>query len=160
VLNELLRTTLDRALQQAEQLSGTPWNEVLQLALWLVDGTGERLTNWVMTDRLHWERQTVEPVTIDEYSSWVAVRSFCAGTPLAQARDIYASRWRFVRGTPLVLENAVHGRIPLGCLTTASLSPRHATQLDAMPDEVLTAFNDTLTDAVVTLLNLPFVDSA
>lgn len=156
VVNHLLRNALARAVAAAERLGGQAWGETLQLALWLVDPDGEKLTNWVMTDRLHLDRQTIEPVDIDEYANWVAVRSFCAGTPLAQARDIYASRWRFVRGTPLVLESERHGRIPVGCLTTASLSPRSETQLDAMRGEVLTAFNEAVSDAVITLLDQPF----
>jgi hypothetical protein len=77
-----------------------------------------------MTDRLHLDRSTIDPVLVDECSSWASVRSFCAGSPLAEARDIYASRWKFIRGTPLVLQTDRHGRIPVGCLTTAWRSPR------------------------------------
>jgi hypothetical protein len=160
VVNGLLRSALNQAVAGAERLSGETWVETLQLALWLVDPNGEKLTNWVMTDRLHLDRETIEPVDVDEYSSWVAVRSFCAGTPLAETHDIYASRWKFIRGTPLVLETERHGRIPVGCLTTASLSARAETQLDAMRGEVLTAFNEALTDTVLTLLDQPFAAGA
>ena len=109
-----------------------------------------------MTDRLHIDRRTVEPVPIDEYARWVAVRSFCAGTSLAESRAVYASRWKFIRGTPLVLNSGEHGRIPVGRLTTASLSPRAETELDSMRGEVLAAFNEALTDTVLTLLDQPF----
>jgi hypothetical protein len=156
VVNQLLRSALSRAVAEAERQSGESWAETLQLALWLVDRNGDTLTNWVMTDRLHVDRRTIEPVELNEYSSWVAVRSFCAGTPLAEARDVYASRWKFIRGTPLVVHTERHGRIPVGCLTTASLSSRADTQLDAMRGEVLAAFNDALTDTVFTLLDQPF----
>lgn len=113
-----------------------------------------------MTDRLHLQRQTIEPVAVDEYARWVAVRSYCLGTPLAESRDVYASRWRFIRGTPLILRSERHGRIPVGCLTTASLSRRENTQLDRMRGEVLAAFNDALSDTVLTLLNEPFANAA
>jgi hypothetical protein len=93
---------------------------------------------------------------VDEYANWLAVRSFCAGTPLAESRDIYASRWKFIRATPLTLDDPTFGRIPVGCLTTASLSPRPDTHLDGMRGEILTAFNETLEDAVFALLNEPF----
>ena len=139
---------------------GQAWTETLQLALWLVDQSGTTMTNWVMTDRLHLQRQTIEPVAIDEYARWVAVRSYCLGTPLAESRDIYASRWRFIRGTPLVLRSDRHGRIPVGCLTTASLAHRADTQLDQMRGEVLAAFDDALSDTVLTLLDEPFGDAA
>jgi hypothetical protein len=100
-VNQLLVNALARAVSEAQNLmGGTSWEETLQLALWLVDETGTKLTNWVMTDRLHLQRQTIEPVAVDEYAHWVAVRSYCLGTPLAESRDVYASRWRFIRGTP------------------------------------------------------------
>jgi SIR2-like domain len=160
-VNELLVDALSRAVSEAQKLMGGPdWHETLQLALWMVDETGGTLTNWVMTDRLHIQRETIEPIAIDEYSNWVAVRSYCRGTSLADARDVYASRWKFVRGTPLVVHHERYGRIPVGCLTTASLSSRTETQLDQMPSEVLTAFNDALCETVLTLLEEPFAESA
>jgi hypothetical protein len=137
-------------------MGGDSWSETLQLALWLVDPSGTTLTNWVMTDRLHLQRQTIDPVKIDEYARWVAVRSYCQGTPLAESRNVYASRWRFIRGTPLILYSERHGRIPIGCLTTASMKPRETTHLDLMRGEVLAAFNEALSDTVLTLLDQPF----
>ena len=156
-INGLLVAALARAVDEARKLmGGRRWKETLQLALWLVDETGTKLTNWVMTDRLHLDRATIEPIPIDEYSRWVAVRSYCLGTPLAEARDVYASRWKFIRGTPLILSSESHGRIPVGCLTTASLSRHEETKLDRMRGEVLAAFNAALTDTVFTLLDQPF----
>jgi hypothetical protein len=158
-VNQLLVNALSRAIREAQDLMGGPeWGETLQLALWLVDETGTKVTNWVMTDRLHLQRQTIDPIAVDEYSNWVAVRSYCRGTPLAEARDVYASRWKFIRGTPLVLRTDRHGRIPVGCLTTASLSSRADTQLDRIRGEVLAAFNDALSETVLTLLNEPFAE--
>jgi hypothetical protein len=156
-INQLLVDALARAVTEAQDLmGGAAWGETLQLALWLVDETGRKMTNWVMTDRLHLQRQTIDPIAVDEYSNWVAVRSYCRGTPLAEARDVYASRWKFIRGTPLVLRTQRHGRIPVGCLTTASLSLRADTQLDRIRGEVLAAFNDALSATVLTLLDEPF----
>ena len=64
------------------------------------------------------------------------------GLPLAETRDIYASRWHFIRGgTPLVIDTDRHGRIPLGCLTTASMKGRDETMLNAMDDVVEASFN-------------------
>lgn len=156
VLNRLLRSTLERAVSAAERLTERPWAETLQLALWLVDREGCHLTNWVMTDRLHVDQRTIEPVPIDEYARWLAVRTFCAGTSLAETRSVYASRWKFVRGTPLVLDSDHHGRLPVGCLTTASLAPKGATQLDGLRGDVVAAFNDALCETVLELLDAPF----
>lgn len=155
-VNQLLRTALDAAVNEATRLMKEPWDEVLQVSLWLVDRDGAHLTNWVTTDRLHLDRRTIEPVVLNEYTRWVAIRSFCLGTPIAEERDTYASRWRFVRGTPLTVEDERFGRIPVGCLTTASLSPRAITQLDQMRGYLLAAFNATLSDTVLSLLGQPF----
>jgi hypothetical protein len=156
-VNALLVNALARAVDEAKKLEpSATWSETLQLALWLVDETGATMTNWVMTDRLHLDRATIEPVAIDEYARWVAVRAYCQGTSLAESRDIYASRWRFIRGTPLVLDTPRHGRIPIGCLTAASLSPREDSQLNAMRDTVLASFNKALSETVLTLLDQPF----
>jgi SIR2-like domain len=157
VVNQLLRKALSQAVEGARTHTGQPWDETLQLALWLVDPSGKKLTNWVMTDRLHLDLETIEPVVVDEYANWVAVRSFCAGTPLAESRDIYASRWKFIRSTPLILHTTQFGRIPVGCLTTASLSRQADTQLAVMSGAVLTAFNQALSDTVLALLNEPFM---
>jgi hypothetical protein len=160
-VNGLLSAALGRAVTEAAALKADgPWDDTLQLALWLINETGTTLTNWVMTDRLHLQRATIEPVAVDEYARWVAVRSYCQGTPLAESRDIYASRWRFIRGTPLILDTPGHGRIPIGCLTTASLSARTDSQLDQISGEVLAAFDGALTDTVLTLLGQPFASEA
>lgn len=151
-----LRSALALAVRTAERLEGTTWEEKLALSMWLVDAAGEQLTNWVTTDRVHLDRATVEPVPVDEHARWLAVRSFCRGTPLAEARDIYASRWHFIRGTPLVVESDRHGRIPVGCLTTASMERRQNSMLNAMDDVVEARFNQTLSDNVLALLGQPF----
>lgn len=151
-----LRSALAAAVGAAELLEGRTWDEKLALSMWLVDPGGERLTNWVTTDRLHLDRGTVEPVAVDEHARWLAVRSFCRGTPLAEAREIYASRWHFIRGTPLVAQSQRFGRIPVGCLTTASMERRDATMLNAMEDVVEARFNQALSDNVLALLAQPF----
>lgn len=151
-----LRSALATARAAAERLEGRTWNEKLALTMWLVDEAGEHLTSWVTTDRLHIDRETVEPVRIDEHGRWLAVRAYCRGTPLAESRDIYASRWHFIRGTPLVADTATHGRIPIGCLTAASMKRGDETMLNGMEDVVEAGFNNALTEAVLALLEQPF----
>lgn len=155
-LNRQLRSALQRAVEAAGEVEGREWDEKLALSLWLVDPTGERLTNWVTTDRLHIDRGTIEPVAIDEHARWLAVRSYCQGVSLAEARDIYASRWRFIRGTPLVVKDQSHGRMPVGVLTTTSMRGRNETLLNDMEDVVEARFNQALESAVLSLLSQPF----
>jgi hypothetical protein len=68
----------------------------------------------------------------------------------------YASRWHFNRGTPLVAQSQRFGRIPVGCLTTASMQRRDAAMLNAMDDAVEARFNQALSDNVPALLAQPF----
>jgi hypothetical protein len=70
---------------------------------------------------------------------------------------VYASRWHFVRGLPLIAESPDHGRIPVGCLTAASMRRREETMLNAMDDVVAARFNQALSDNVLALLAQPFV---
>lgn len=156
VVSALLRDALTAAVAAAEQITGEQWDETLALSLWLSDADGTAMTSWFTTDRLHLEPATIEPLPIDEHSSWVAIRAYCQGTPLAEAHTPDGSRWRFVRGTPLTLHSDEHGRLPIGCLTAASLSPRETTQLHRMPRRVAAAFSATLSDAVLSFLDQPF----
>ncbi len=151
-----LHAALAAAIAAAEQLEGRRWDEKLALTLWLVDGDGEHLVNRATTDRLHIDRDTVEPVPIEEHARWVAVRSYCRGLPLAESRDVYASRWHFIRGTPLIVDTDAHGRVPVGCLTTASMARRDETALNGMEDVVEARFNQALTTSVLALLDQPF----
>lgn len=153
---DLLRHSLDAAVEAVRELTGERVDETLACTLWLVDAAGEHLTSWVTTDRLHVERATIEPVRIHEHSRWVAVRAFCRGTPLAEPRNIYASRWRFIRGTPLVLATRRHGRLPVGCLTTASMLGHERSLLSTMDRDVQTAFNEAVGGQVLRFLNSPF----
>jgi len=114
------------------------------------------MTSWFTTDRLHLDPATIEPLRGDEHSSWVAIRAYCQGTPLAESHTPDGSRWRFVRGTPLTLHSDQYGRLPIGCLTAASLSPRDETQLHRMPRQVAATFSAALADAVRAILEQPF----
>ncbi len=155
LVNEL-QASLDAAVSAAETLGAGEWGEKLALSLWLVDADGEHLTNWATTDRIHLDPDTVEPVPISEHARWVAVRSYCHGTALGESRDVYASRWHFIKGMPLVVESDMHGRIPIGCLTVASRLGKHETALNTMEDIVEAGFNRALARSVLALLDQPF----
>lgn len=158
VVSTLLRGALSAAVATARELTGQEWDETLALSLWLCDPEGTSLTSWYTTDRLHLDPATIEPLPIDEHSRWVAIRAYCQGTPLAEAHTPDGSRWRFVRGTPLTLQTERHGRLPVGCVTVASLTAKDQTALYAMPREVSAAFSETLSDAVLAILEQPFAD--
>lgn len=156
VLNEALRTTLARAVETAEEVTGRAWGETLQLALWLVDESGHRLTNWAVTDRLHWDPRTVTPVPVDSRSRWVAVQALCRGASFGAELKTYASRWRYVLGLPLTVETSGHGLLPVGCVTVASMEGRERTILHELEDDVEAEFNRTVAESVLGLLGEAF----
>ncbi|WP_158276588.1 SIR2 family protein [Paraconexibacter algicola] len=151
-----LREALQAAVAAAERLEQRQWDETLALTLWLVDEPGEHLINRATTDRLHIDRATIEPVHIDEYARWVAVRAYCRGKILAESRETYASRWHFIRGLPLVIDDDEFGRIPVGCVTVTSMKRRDETMLNAIDDAVEAGFNRALRTAIYELLAQPF----
>ena len=106
MLHDALRDALQTALGTAGAVAGTGADEalageVLAAALWIVDEAGATITSWATTDRVHRDPSTIEPIEIDEHSQWVAVRAFTRGAALGEPRDVYASRWRYIRGLPI-----------------------------------------------------------
>jgi SIR2-like protein len=108
-----------------------PPSEKLGMALWLLGGDGRKLTGWMHSDRAHQDPSTVAPVAIEAASSWIAVRAVCRGTRVEDDVDTYASRWRFARGLPIVLEGA--SRVPVGALTLTSTKPKAQSVLGKAP---------------------------
>jgi hypothetical protein len=152
LLHDALRIALDVAVETAGDLGYPFGDEVLAATLFLVDETGDTLTNWATTDRVHRDPATIDPIPIDEHSRWVAVRAFCRGAALGEPRSIYASRWKYIRGLPLMTADD----LPVGVLTVASMRPKDQTMLDDMPDTIEAAFDDALRAVALDILNIPF----
>ena len=154
-LHDSLRLTLQAAVDTVDSLGYDTEGDVLGATLWLVDANGGTLTSWAMTDRVHRDPATIEPVTISEHASWVGVRAFCRGAALGEPRDIYASRWRYIRGLPLTTAEG----LPVGVLTVASMRTEEQTMLAGMPDPVEAAFDEALRDLALAILDLGLDDN-
>jgi hypothetical protein len=129
LLRELLGDVLDLALA-GEQ---APDDEKLALALWLTDTAGKELTGWAHSDRAHQDPATIFPVEITANSEWVSIQTICRGMRTELDRNTYASRWRFVRGLPLIMNEP--SRLAIGCLTISSNKPAAESVLAQMsPD--------------------------
>jgi hypothetical protein len=146
---EALIDALATGLRTAADLGFDAGEEVLGATLWLVDATGTTLTSWAMTDRVHRDPRTLDPVPIEEHSRWVAVRAFTRGAVLAEPRDVYASRWRYIRGLPLFTH---HDRLPIGVVTVSSMSTEDDTILTAMPSTVAAIFDDAVRGVMTDIL--------
>lgn len=152
LLHGAIRIALDAAVETVENLGYNPGDEVLGATLWLVGRDGDSLTSWAMTDRVHRDAATIEPVPISEHSNWVAVRAFCRGAALGEPGDVYASRWRYIRGLPLITADG----LPAGVLTVSSMLSESETMLDAMPDHIEAAFDEALRQVALDILELAF----
>jgi SIR2-like domain len=75
-------------------------------------------------------------------SRWVAVRTVCQGVRVQFDIDNYSSRWHFIRGLPLVVEQP--SRLPIGCLTLTSTVPSE-NALTTMSEQGRSALHSALT---------------
>jgi len=103
--------------------------EPLALALWLLDETGKQLTPWVTTDRVHRDPRLLFPAEVTPDSRWLAVRAVCEGKLLVDPRQHDDSRWTYIAGCPLLIDDGGRGRICIGSLTVTTLTPIDKTWL-------------------------------
>jgi SIR2-like domain len=145
-----LRTLLEDLVPYTLSMAELEVKETLGLALWVLSEDGAGLVGWAHSDRAHQDPSTVAPVPVSASSKWVSVRTVCQGTIVEFDRDNYASRWRFVRGLPLVLYEPT--RLPIGALTISSTEPAAASVLTKMPEEIEAALHSALQSVALRLV--------
>ena len=147
VLSRWLRSHLYELLTTALEGGAPPADERLALTLWLLSPDGASLTGWAHSDRAHQDPATIEAVPIAEGSEWVAVRTVCHGVRVELDRESAVSRWHFVRGLPLILEQPT--RMPIGCLTISSTKRGGTTVLNRLDAGRKAELHRGLTAAIV-----------
>jgi hypothetical protein len=150
VLSSWLRSLLYDLLTTSVGTNIEPDDERLALALWIFSRDGTRVTGWAHSDRAHQDPRTVEAVRISAASEWVAVRTICQGVRVDRDTHSPTSRWRFVRGLPLVLDQPT--RIPLGCLTLSSTKPSADSLLNRLSPAARAELHRGLTTAVLEII--------
>ena len=150
VLSRWLRSLLYNLLTTAVGADVAFDDERLALALWIFSRDGTRVTGWAHSDRAHQDPRTVEAVRIGAASEWVAVRTICQGVRVDDDTHSSTSRWRFVRGLPLVLEEPT--RIPIGCLTISSTKLGGDTLLNRLTPAARSELHRGLTTAVLGII--------
>ncbi len=75
---------------------------VLGLGLWGIDYDQRAVMLWASSDRIHVDPSTLSGVPLDWGSEWVAVEAITRGSVVERDPSVYVSRWRSVRGIPLV----------------------------------------------------------
>jgi hypothetical protein len=145
-LQEMLGYALDTACKVAE-LGGVSFKrEHLGISLWLAHTHGCKLRLISSDDRVN--LGAIMSVPIDEQSRWVSVQAFCRGVNHDRDRRIYASRWRYVIGLPLVIDNDDYGRLPVGCVTVNSVRSRKDSGFAKMSEQVQAGFNEAVLEGI------------
>jgi hypothetical protein len=152
VLSNQLRETLRRAIEAAENVGADFSLEANGVGLWIASRDGRAITNWVSSDRAYQEYGTVVPVPIGFERNWVSVETFIRGVRVQEDRQVYASRWRYVRGLPIRIDHPRYGRILVGCITVTSTLPGASTALEHMTEAVEARFHQLLLEGALTLL--------
>ena len=97
---------------------------VLGLGVWGLDYDQREVTLWGSSDRIHVDMSTVTGVPLDWDSQWVAVEAITRGSVVEWDPNVYASRWRSVRGIPLVWTlPGERERIIVGAATLTTRTP-------------------------------------
>jgi NAD-dependent SIR2 family protein deacetylase len=98
--------------------------EVLGLAFWGVDHERGRVGLWATSDRSFREPTAIIYDRFEYRSKWVAVEAVTRGVPVQADPRVYASRWRFTRGIPVVVPgDGAAGRTISGVMTLTSMTP-------------------------------------
>jgi hypothetical protein len=149
-LSEWLRNMLYELIEAALG-HPPPEDEKLAMALWLMSRDGTHITGWAHSDRAHQDPATISPIEIAGASNRVAIQTVCRGARVDLDRDNYASRWRFVRGLPLFVQEP--SRLLIGCMTISSSKSGGNSVLTKMPSDMRAAFHDALLDIMRTIID-------
>jgi hypothetical protein len=127
----------------------------LGLALWAVDHEHGQIVNLASSDRAYQEPEALVPIPLHVHSRWVAAAAVASGVAVEQDPKVYASRWRFIRAIPVVVE-ADGERSVVGALTLTSTTALHDFPLakHLAPPGLLSGIDELLTKSAGAL----FVD--
>ena len=95
----------------------------LGLGLWGIDYERREMALWGSSDRIHVDPSTISAVPFEWASEWAAVEAVTQGSVVEWDPRTYASRWRTVRGIPLVWTGSGAERIIVGAATLTAEEP-------------------------------------
>lgn len=143
-VREILSGSLAGVRAALETVGVDVTKDVLGLGLWGLDYDERDVTLWGSSDRVHVDISTVTGVPLDWDSKWVAVEAITQGSVVEWDPDTYASRWRSVRGIPLVWTKPVQReRIIVGAATLTSTKPTGSSIFDRA-EEVASGIRKTI----------------
>lgn len=97
-------------------------DQQLGLGLWGIDHGAGVVEQWALSHRALREHAAVQRLPMHYDSPWIAVAAAISGAAVEQDPAVYTSRWRLVRGIPVVVA-ATTTRSVAGVLTLTSTVP-------------------------------------
>lgn len=144
-LTEFLENLLTHVRVIARSSGVDLTDEHLGLGVWVVDHEQGLLSCIATADRRLNDATAVMPNELQLSSRWVVVEAVTRGVVVQRDPDLYASRWRLIRGVPLIIENTDGSeRSIVGAVTLTSTAPLHASKLASSPRGVLGAIDELL----------------
>lgn len=150
---QLAQASLSRLLQErvgvvrrlADALGVELDSEDLGLGLWAMDHAKGIAELWGTSEQIWLDPLAVEARPVHVGSRWVGVAAITHGVPVEQDPAVYTTRWRFIRGIPLVVD-PLGRRSVVGALTLTSATPLEACPLSVAqaPPGLLSAVDQVL----------------
>lgn len=104
--------------------------ERLGLGLWGADHNAGTAAVWATSDRRLNDLDAVVSNPLELESRWMAVEAITRGVVVERDPRVYASRWRLIRGIPIVVpSDGGAGRTICGALTLTSMTPQAESRL-------------------------------
>ncbi len=123
-VREILSDSLAGIRAALEAVGIDPAGAVLGLGLWGLDYDRREVTLWGSSDRVHVDSSTITGIPLALDSELVAIEAITRGSVVESDPDTYASRWRSVRGIPLVWTRPEQReRIIVGAATLTTTTP-------------------------------------
>lgn len=123
--------------------------EQLAIGLWVADHPHGEVLGAATSDRAMTDRGSLQPIPMAYVSSWTAVEAITRGVVVESHPDVYATRWRYVRGLPLVADDGQAGRIAVGAVTLTSTAPANDSALSRLPADAQRDIDRLLVDQTV-----------
>jgi SIR2-like domain len=126
--------------------------EHLGLGLWVVDHDRGTVGCWATADRRLNDSSSIASQPLAYDSPWVAVEAITRGVVVQRDPDVFASRWRLIRGIPIIVQDPDGaGRTIAGAMTLTSTTPEKDSALSSAPRGVLGAIDSFLAGPVALL---------
>jgi hypothetical protein len=130
-IREILASSLDGVRAAVSAVGIDIDDTALGLGLWGIDYDRRAVLLWASSDRIHVDPSTASEVPLEWGSEWVAVEAITTGSVMERNPSVYASRWRSVRGIPLVWTGPQgRERLLVGAATLTTTEPAGTSVFD------------------------------